>query len=118
MKALNRESTRTAQPALCRANRHDTYPVSSISLVEVLQDHESPLCFHLLFRHNSCSDLGRKESAMLYYALVFLIVGLIAGALGIYGVAAVASQIAWVLFLIGIVLLVVHLVSGRTRPIL
>ena len=37
---------------------------------------------------------------MLYYALVFLIVGLVAGALGIYGVAAIASQIAWVLFLI------------------
>lgn len=50
---------------------------------------------------------------MLYYSLVFLIVGLIAGALGIYGVAAIASQIAWVLFLIGIVLLLVHLVSGR-----
>ena len=54
---------------------------------------------------------------MLYYALVFLIIGLVAGALGIYGVAAVASQIAWVLFLIGVVLLIVHLVSGRTRPI-
>ena len=54
---------------------------------------------------------------MLYYALVFLIVGLIAGALGVYGVAAIASQIAWVLFLIGVVLLVIHLVSGRTRPI-
>ena len=52
---------------------------------------------------------------MLYYALVFLIVGLIAGALGVYGVAAIASQIAWVLFLIGIVLLVVHLISGGTR---
>jgi uncharacterized membrane protein YtjA (UPF0391 family) len=51
---------------------------------------------------------------MLYYALVFLIIGLIAGALGVYGVAAIASQIAWVLFLIGVVLLVVHLVSGRT----
>jgi uncharacterized membrane protein YtjA (UPF0391 family) len=51
---------------------------------------------------------------MLYYALVFLVVGLIAGALGIYGVAAIASQIAWVLFLIGVILLVVHLVSGRT----
>ena len=52
---------------------------------------------------------------MLYYALVFLIVGLIAGALGVYGVAAMASQIAWVLFVIGIVLLMVHLLSGRTR---
>jgi uncharacterized membrane protein YtjA (UPF0391 family) len=54
---------------------------------------------------------------MLYYSLMFLIVGLIAGALGIYGVAAVASQIAWVLFLIGVVLLVVHLVSGSQRPV-
>ena len=52
---------------------------------------------------------------MLYYALMFLVVGLIAGALGIYGVAAVASQIAYVLFLIGVVLLVVHLLTG-SRP--
>jgi uncharacterized membrane protein YtjA (UPF0391 family) len=51
---------------------------------------------------------------MLYYALVFLIVGLVAGALGVYGVATIASQIAWVLFLVGVVLLVVHLLSGRT----
>ncbi len=50
---------------------------------------------------------------MLYYALVFLILGLVANALGAYGVAAVASQIAWVLFVIGVVLLVVHLISGR-----
>ena len=50
---------------------------------------------------------------MLYYALVFLIVGLVAGALGQFGVAAVASQIAWLLFLVGIILLVVHLVTGR-----
>jgi len=55
---------------------------------------------------------------MLYYALVFLIVGLIAGALGVTGVAAVASQIAWVLFLVGIVLLVVHIVTGRRTPTL
>ncbi len=55
---------------------------------------------------------------MLYYALMFLIVGLIAGALGIYGVAAIASQIAWVLFLIGIVLLVIHLISGRPRQVI
>jgi len=50
---------------------------------------------------------------MLYYALVFLIIGLIAGALGIYGVAAIAGQIAYVLFLIGVVFLVIHLVSDR-----
>jgi uncharacterized membrane protein YtjA (UPF0391 family) len=54
--------------------------------------------------------------AMLYYALVFLVVGVIAGALGLAGVAAIAGQISWLLFLIGIVLLVIHLVSGRRVP--
>ena len=50
---------------------------------------------------------------MLYYALAFLIVGLIAGALGLFGIAAVASQISWILFLVGIVMLVIHLVADR-----
>jgi uncharacterized membrane protein YtjA (UPF0391 family) len=54
---------------------------------------------------------------MLYYSLLFLIVGLFAEGLGIYGVAAVASQIAWVLFLVGIVLLVIHLASRRGHRI-
>ena len=51
---------------------------------------------------------------MLYYALVFLVVGLIAGALNLAGVSAVAVQISWILFLIGIVLLVVHLITDRS----
>lgn len=50
---------------------------------------------------------------MLNWALVFLVVGLIAGLLGATGIAAVAANIAWVLLLIGIVLLVVHLFTGR-----
>jgi uncharacterized membrane protein YtjA (UPF0391 family) len=54
---------------------------------------------------------------MLYYALIFLVVGLIAAALGLSGVAGVATQISWILFIIGIVLLVVHLVKGRTPPV-
>lgn len=54
---------------------------------------------------------------MLYYSLMFLIVGLMAGALGINGVAAVAAQIAYVLFLISAVLLVIHLVSGSKRSV-
>jgi uncharacterized membrane protein YtjA (UPF0391 family) len=55
---------------------------------------------------------------MFYYALVFLIVGLVAGALGLLGVAVMASQIAWVLFLVGVVLLVIQIVRGRTPPAL
>ena len=50
---------------------------------------------------------------MLYYALMFLVVGLVAGALGLFGIAAIAGQIAWVLFLIGVILIVFHLISGR-----
>ncbi len=52
---------------------------------------------------------------MLHYALMFLVVGLIAGALGLVGVAAVAGQIAWILFLVGIVLIVVYLARGGGR---
>jgi uncharacterized membrane protein YtjA (UPF0391 family) len=53
---------------------------------------------------------------MLQYAVIFLILGLVAGALGLSGIAAIAGQIAWVLFIIGLVLLVVHLVRGRVPP--
>ena len=51
---------------------------------------------------------------MLYYALMFLVVGLIAGALNLAGISMVAVQISWILFLIGILFLVIHLSSGRT----
>ena len=50
---------------------------------------------------------------MLYYALMFLVVGLVAGALGLAGVAAVAAQISWILFLIGIIFVAIHVVRGR-----
>jgi uncharacterized membrane protein YtjA (UPF0391 family) len=64
------------------------------------------------------TDLERKkEMAMLYYALVFLIVGLVAGALGLFGIAAIAGQISWVLFLIALVFLVIHVASGRRMPL-
>jgi uncharacterized membrane protein YtjA (UPF0391 family) len=60
------------------------------------------------------SSTTQKGAYMLYYALVFFILGLIAGAFGLFGLAAIAGQIAWFLFLIGVVLLVIHLASGRT----
>jgi uncharacterized membrane protein YtjA (UPF0391 family) len=50
---------------------------------------------------------------MLYYALMFLVVGVIAGALNMAGVAAVAVQISWILLVFGFVLLVIHLLSIR-----
>ena len=54
---------------------------------------------------------------MLYYALVFLVIGLVAGALGLFGIAAIAGQISWVLFLIALVFIVIHVASGRRMPL-
>ncbi len=54
---------------------------------------------------------------MLYFALMFLVVGLIAGALNLAGVAAIAVQISWILFVIGIVLVVIHLLTGRSTRV-
>src|SRR5437867_13285353 len=64
----------------------------------------------------SDNRLRTEEMAMLYYALVFLVVGLVAGALGMFGIAAIAAQPSWFLFLIALVFLIIHLASGRRMP--
>ena len=51
---------------------------------------------------------------MRYYPLVFLIVVLIASAQNLAGVSTVGIQISSVLVIIGIVLVAIHLVLGRT----
>ncbi|HEY7534191.1 MAG TPA: hypothetical protein VH681_15585 [Nitrospiraceae bacterium] len=48
---------------------------------------------------------------MLYYALVFLVVGLIASALNLAAGSLMVVQMSWILFLIGIVLVAIHLVK-------
>jgi len=52
---------------------------------------------------------------MLRYALLFLIISLIAGALGFWGVAGLATEIAKILFFIFLVLFIVALFFGRGR---
>ena len=54
---------------------------------------------------------------MLYYALVFLMVGLIAGALNFTGVYSVAVEVPWMLSLIGIVLAAMYMFKERTARI-
>jgi len=55
-----------------------------------------------------------KEVIMFHYALIFLVVALIAGLLGFSGVAGTASSIAWILFVVGLVLALVFFIRGRT----
>src|SRR5262249_60704083 len=53
---------------------------------------------HLGCWHECCPfPVTRRTQPMLYYALIFLVVGLIAGLLGLFGVAQVASQVACIL---------------------
>lgn len=52
---------------------------------------------------------------MIGWAATFLIVALIAAVLGFTGIAGVATHIAWILFVVGLVLAVVFGLLGR-RP--
>ena len=52
---------------------------------------------------------------MLRLAVLFLVIALIAGFLGVFPVAAISSQIAWILFAIFLILFVVSLLTGGLR---
>jgi uncharacterized membrane protein YtjA (UPF0391 family) len=52
---------------------------------------------------------------MFNWAITFLIIGLVAAVLGFSGVAGAATNIAWILFVVGLVLAVVFFFMGR-RP--
>ena len=50
---------------------------------------------------------------MLNWSLTFLVVGLIAALLSFSGLAGAATHIAWILFVVFLVLFLVSLVAGR-----
>jgi uncharacterized membrane protein YtjA (UPF0391 family) len=52
---------------------------------------------------------------MLHYAVVFLVIALIAAVLGFGGIAAGAASIAKILFVVFLILFVVSLFFGRPR---
>jgi uncharacterized membrane protein YtjA (UPF0391 family) len=56
-----------------------------------------------------------EEIPMLYYALVFFIVALVAAIFGFGGIAAGAVEIAKILFFVFLILFVVSLVFGVIR---
>ncbi len=57
-------------------------------------------------------EATRKETVMLYWALVFFIVALVAAVFGFGGIAAAAAGIAKFLFFLFIVLFLVALFAG------
>lgn len=52
---------------------------------------------------------------MFTWAALFLVIAIVAGILGMSGVAGMSMQIAWILFVVGLVLAIVFFVLGR-RP--
>jgi uncharacterized membrane protein YtjA (UPF0391 family) len=54
-----------------------------------------------------------KEIVMLYWASMFLVLAVMAGALGVSGVAGAAVDIAWILFVVGLIAAVIFGLLGR-----
>ena len=54
---------------------------------------------------------------MFNWALTFLVIAVIAGLLGFSGVAGTATNIAWLLFVVGLVVGLILLVRGRAPRI-
>lgn len=56
-----------------------------------------------------------EEVFMFSWALIFLVIALIAALFGFTGIAGTATNIAWILFVVGIILAIVFAIVGR-RP--
>lgn len=50
---------------------------------------------------------------MLSWAVTFLVIGLIAALFGFTGIAGTATHIAWILFVVGVILAIVFAAMGR-----
>lgn len=53
---------------------------------------------------------------MLNWAVTFLVVAIIAAIFGFSGIAGTAVNIAWILFVVGLVFSLVFFVMGRRQP--
>lgn len=54
---------------------------------------------------------------MIGWAATFLIIAIIAGVLGFSGIAGTAINIAWILFVVGLILAIIFFVVGRRPPL-
>ncbi len=65
--------------------------------------------------HVALADLEKGGIIMLNWSITFLVIGLIAAVFGFTGIAGAATQIAWILFVVFLVLFLVSLFMGRGR---
>jgi uncharacterized membrane protein YtjA (UPF0391 family) len=69
----------------------------------------------LLVRRRNAIPRKIQEFTMLYYAVVFLVIALVAAFFGFGGIAVGAASIAKILFVIFLVLFLVSLLFGYRR---
>lgn len=53
---------------------------------------------------------------MFSWAITFLIIALVAAIFGFTGIAGTATHIAWILFVVGLILTIVFALLGRRPP--
>jgi uncharacterized membrane protein YtjA (UPF0391 family) len=66
-------------------------------------------------RAKIAKDRKSRRFAMLYWALMFLVIALLAGLFGFGGIASTATGMAQILFVIALILFVVSLFAGFLR---
>lgn len=54
---------------------------------------------------------------MIGWAVTFFIIAIIAAVLGFSGIAGTATNIAWILFVVGLVMAVIFALTGRGRSV-
>ena len=54
---------------------------------------------------------------MLHWALIFFIVAIVAAVFGFSGIAGAATNVAWILFVVGWIAAVIFALSGRSRRV-
>ncbi len=80
------------------------------------------ICFCIVYSNNYCPVIlvginAKKEVNMLSWAVVFLIIAVVAAFFGFGGIAGAATLVAKILFFIFVVLFLVSLVFGlQNRP--
>ncbi|CAM2163116.1 membrane hypothetical protein [Paraburkholderia sacchari] len=73
-------------------------------------------CAGAMFFSASCAGARAiQEPTMLYYAVVFFIIAVVAAILGFGGIAAGAASIAKILFIVFVVLFIASLLFGAVR---
>jgi uncharacterized membrane protein YtjA (UPF0391 family) len=98
-----------------QVNRHDCW-LLDMKLCDSTDRHG--ICVSVVYVAKTPVSKQNKESIMLGAAVMFLVIALIAGVLGLVHTEILASNIAWILFVVFLVLALLSMVFGRsTRPI-